>query len=250
MTSNKKYTKKDHIDHILTRSEMYTGSIKLRNYEDYIAVKDEEENYKVIKKTISSSPGVLRIFVEALSNCIDNASRSKGTKTPCTVIKVNIDKETGETRLYNDGEVVPIIIHEDYEKEKIYNHTLIFGHLLTSSNYDDTEERELSGRFGCGIKLCNVFSSQFIVKGLDPVNKKTFQQTFTNNMRTASTPIVKATKLTKGYTEITYFPEFKRFGLEGYTDDIISLYLRYVLDAAMLTKVKVYFNDTYIRVKK
>lgn len=245
MNSNKKYVKKDQIQHLLDRCEMYIGSNKLRKYEDYVGVKDEENNYKIIKKDITSSPAILRIFVEILSNAIDNNSRSKSTKTPCTTIKVNIDKETGETKVFNDGDSIPIEIHE---KEGIYNHSLIFGQLLTSSNYDDTQSRDVSGVFGVGSKSTNIFSSQFTVKGLDPANKKTFQQTFTNNMRTSSEPIVKPTKLTKGYTEITYFPEFKRFGLEGYTDDIISLYLRYVLDAAMLTKVKVYFNDELLPV--
>ena len=52
---------------------------------------------------IKSSPAMIRIFVEVLSNAIDNVERSKGTSTPCTMIKVCIDKESGKTSVWNNG---------------------------------------------------------------------------------------------------------------------------------------------------
>ena len=39
---------------------------------------------------------------------------------------------------------------------------MVFGHLLTSSNYDDNEVRMTGGRNGYGAKLTNIFSSSFI----------------------------------------------------------------------------------------
>lgn len=245
MPPKKVYIKKDPISHILERSDMYTGSKKLRNIEEYVAIKNDEYNYKIIKKEINSSPAILRIFVEVLSNAIDNVERSKKAKIPCTTIKVVLDKETGETSVWNDGDIIPIEINEE---EKIYNHSLIFGNLLTGSNYNDEEERLISGRNGLGSKLSNVFSKKFIVKGLDPNNKKVLEQTWTNNMRNTTEPKITDTKLIKGFTKVTYFPDFKQLGLEGYTQDIINLYSKYVIDAAMLTKVKVYLNDELIPV--
>lgn len=56
-----------------------------------------------------------------------------------TKIAVNIiDKPSGEfiVEVMNDGKGVPVEIHP---KEKLYVPTLIFGHLLTGSNFDDTE---------------------------------------------------------------------------------------------------------------
>jgi DNA topoisomerase-2 len=245
MPPKKVYSKKDPISHILDRSDMYVGSKKLRKLQEYVADKNEEDEYKIFRKEIESSPAILRIFVEIVSNAIDNVERSRKAKIPCTTIKVNIDKETGETSVWNDGDVVPIEINEE---EKIYNHTLIFGNLLTGSNYNDEEERLISGRNGLGSKATNVFSKKFIVKGLDPHNKKILEQTWTNNMRTVSEPKISETKLKTGYTKITYFPDFKQFGLDGYTDDIIKLYTKYVIDSAMLTKVKVYLNDELLPV--
>lgn len=51
-----------------------------------------------------------------------------------------------------------------HKEEKCYVPTLIFGHLLTSSNYDDSEKKVVGGRNGFGAKLCNIFSTKFTVE--------------------------------------------------------------------------------------
>ena len=90
----KKYQKIDPISHILLRPDMYCGSTKLKTVEEYLCdVKDGE--YNIFYDTVKYSPAILRIFIEALSNAIDNVERSKLTNTPCTKIKVNIDIESG-----------------------------------------------------------------------------------------------------------------------------------------------------------
>lgn len=238
------YTKLDQIPHILMRTEMYCGSTRPRVLEEYIA-ESNENTFSIFKNEITSSPAILRIFVEPLSNAIDNVERSKNTKTPCTKIKVTINERTGETSIWNDGDVIPVELNEE---EKCYNHSLVFGQLLTSSNYDDDEERVLSGRFGYGIKLLNIFSRSFKVRGFDPIAKKLFTQEWRNNMTTTDGPVVKISKLSKGFTEVIWTLDFERFKMKGYTKDIISLYTRYVIDAAMLSKVDVYLNDVLIPV--
>lgn len=243
-TNSKKYVKMDPIDHVLLRSDMYVGSNKAQNTTDFVCIKDED-SYKILRKEIIVSPAILRIFIEILSNATDNVERSRASGIPCSYIKININKETGETTVINDGDIIPIEINP---VEKVYNHSLIFGQLLTGSNYDDEEERLISGRNGLGATCCNIFSSKFTVKGVDPNNKNTFEQTWTNNMKETTNPIIGKTKLTRGYTSVSYFPDFKQFGISGYTDDIISIYLKYVVDVAMLSKVKVYFNEELIPV--
>ncbi len=49
---------------------------------------------------------------------------------------------------------------------------LIFGHLLTSSNYDDTERKVTGGRNGYGAKLANIFSNHFEIEAADHKKKK------------------------------------------------------------------------------
>lgn len=245
--SAKNYVKKDQISHMLLRPAMYIGDISLQNYYEYITIEEEDEEiikYKMIQKNIETSPGFLRIFIEILSNAIDNYQRSIEGNIPVSYIKVYLDKETGMTSVLNDGDYIPIEINKD---EKMYNHTLIFGHLLSGSNFDDDKERQVSGLNGIGSTACNIFSTKFTVNGLDPLNKLTFEQTWTNNMRTVSDPIIEKAN-GKAFTQVTYYPDFDKFGLKGYTDDIISQYMKYIVDTAILTKVKVYFNDKLIPV--
>ena len=49
-----------------------------------------------------------------------------------------ICSENGKIKIWNNGKGIPIVEHKD---EKMYVPTLIFGHLLTSSNYDDTQKK-------------------------------------------------------------------------------------------------------------
>lgn len=240
-TKKAKYEQLDPISHILKRPDMYCGSTRPRDVDEYIANAD----FKITKKTIKSSPAILRIFIEVLSNAIDNVERSRKAGIPCTKIKVTIDKETGETSIWNDGDIVPVELDP---VQNCYNHTMIFGRLLTGSNYDDEEERVVAGRNGLGSKLCNVFSTSFTVEGCDPNNGRILTQTWTNNMRDTNGPALKATKLTKGYTKITWTPDFAHFGIKKYSSDIIKLYTRHVIDAAMISKVNVSINDVAIPV--
>jgi DNA topoisomerase-2 len=237
----KNYEKKDPIDHILLRPDMYVGSTTLKEKDEYVC---EQVNgvFKIVNRKIQTSAAILRIFVEILSNAVDNVSEK------CSAIKVDIDKVSGLTSVWNDGEHIPI---EMNEKEKMYNHTLIFGNLLTGSNYDDTIDRTVSGKNGVGAKVCNVFSLMFQVEGYDPEHKKYFQQIWRNNMKEASPAKVEDEKKGDGgggYTKVSYIPDFARFGLKGYTDDLIALYTKYIIDAAMLTKKKVYLNGELLQI--
>lgn len=76
-------------------------------------------------------------------------------------------------RIWNNGKGIPVVLHK---VENIYVPTLIFGHLLTSSNYDDSERKITGGRNGYGAKLCNIFSKKFIVETSSKEYKKSFKQ--------------------------------------------------------------------------
>ena len=58
----------------------------------------------------------------------------------------------------------------------MYVPTMIFGHLLTSSNYDDNDKKVVGGRNGYGAKLCNIFSTKFRVETSSKEYKKSFSQ--------------------------------------------------------------------------
>ena len=46
--------------------------------------------------------------------------------------------ENNRIKIWNNGKGIPVVQHKT---EKMYVPTMIFGHLLTSSNYDDTQKK-------------------------------------------------------------------------------------------------------------
>lgn len=101
----------------------------------------------ITKQLITVNDGLLRLFVEVLSNAIDNVWRSIEANIQPSFIRVNISRT--KCSIWNDGRNIPTKMHET---ENIPIPELIFGNLLTSSNYNDEEERKTSGRNGYGVK--------------------------------------------------------------------------------------------------
>ncbi len=237
----------DQREHVLHRPDMYIGSIL--PVTDQFALYTEDSRIEVKEATIN--PGLMRIFIEVLSNAIDNVWRSEEMEVPMKTIKVSIDPETGKTSIWNDGYHISVTpFDEDApKKDQMYKPEKIFGTLLTSSNYNDSEERMTSGRNGLGVKLTNIFSSSFTVTCCDPDEGKLYTQTWSDNM--AEKTKAKITKSTRksGYTEVEWIPDFKRFGCHGYSDDTIALMCKHVIESAMITGLNVYLNDTKLPVK-
>ncbi len=90
-----------------------------------------------------------------------------------SVIRINIDKITNTIKVFNNGRGIPVVMHKE---EKMMVPTMIFGHLLTSSNYNDDQKKVTGGRNGYGAKLCNIFSKKFILETSTKETKKSFKQ--------------------------------------------------------------------------
>ena len=75
--------------------------------------------------------------------------------------------------MWNNGKGVPVEVHAE---EGIYVPEMIFGHLLTSSNYNDAEQKTTGGRNGFGAKLANIFSTEFIIETADGERKRQYKQ--------------------------------------------------------------------------
>lgn len=82
-------------------------------------------------------------------------------------------REENTISIWNNGQGIPVVEHKD---EKMFVPSMIFGHLLTSSNYNDEEEKVTGGRNGYGAKLCNIFSSKFVVETSSIAYKQCFKQ--------------------------------------------------------------------------
>ena len=94
-------------------------------------------------------------------------------------LDVTIDSEKGSISVFNNGKGIPVVVHKDFG---IYVPELIFGHLLTGSNYNDNEKKVTGGRNGYGAKLANIFSKKFVVEAADCQSRKKFRMEWTNNM--------------------------------------------------------------------
>ncbi len=234
-----KYQKLDHISHILLRPETYVGSINTEDKELYVVSDIELNEIKVIKKKINYNPAFIKLFDEIIVNASDQSIRSGKVR----IIKVNINDDSIEVE--NDGPSIPIELHPD---EKVYNPELIFAHLLTGENYDDTEERVVGGRNGLGAKLVSVFSTKFVIDCCD--EKKKYKQIIKNNMREINKPTIKDANGEKSYTSITYYPELSRFKLGKIDDDSKSLMMKRCLDVAVYNpKVRVIVNGKTLPIK-
>lgn len=234
------YKKMNLHQHVLARPDTYVGSIRNQEYDEYIVTDD----LKIEKNRITYIPALLRIFIEALSNAIDNKWRSDEQGIPFKTIKITINQETGETSIWNDGLAIPIRKND----KDVWIPEMIFGQLLTSSNYNDQEDRYVSGRNGLGIKLNSLFSSVFKIKLVDNVSGQSYSQKWSKNMSIVGKPrISKSTG--KGFTEVSWIPDFHYFGIDGYTKELVTLFTRYACDAAMLTGVNVTMNGKRLPIK-
>lgn len=162
-------------------------------------------------------------------------------------VKVNIDPENNTISVYNNGRGIPIEIHST---EKIYIPELIFGHLLSSSNYDDDEKKLTGGRNGYGAKLTNIYSKEFTVETADKNTQQKYVQTWTDNMSKMGKAKITKNARKEEYTRVTFKPDLARFGMDSIDEDTVSLLKKRVYDLAGTTKdVKVFLNDERIKIK-
>ncbi|XP_010279879.1 PREDICTED: DNA topoisomerase 2-alpha, partial [Phaethon lepturus] len=232
------YQKKTQLEHILLRPDTYIGSVELVTQQMWVFDEDVGLNCR----DVTFVPGLYKIFDEILVNAADNKQRDKSM----SCIKVTIDVENNTISVWNNGKGIPVVEHK---VEKVYVPALIFGQLLTSSNYDDNEKKVTGGRNGYGAKLCNIFSTKFTVETACHEYKKLFKQTWTDNMGKAGEMKLKYFD-GEDYTCVTFQPDLSKFKMTILDKDIVALMSRRAYDIAGSTKdVKVFLNGQRLPVK-
>ncbi|KAG7254142.1 hypothetical protein CRUP_027941 [Coryphaenoides rupestris] len=195
----------------------------------------DDEDVGMNLREITYVPGLYKIFDEILVNAADNKQRDKNMST----IKINIDPESNIISVWNNGRGIPVVEHKD---EKMYVPALIFGHLLTSSNYDDEQKKVTGGRNGYGAKLCNIFSTKFTVETSCKEYKRSFKQTWQNNMTKTADPRIKHFD-GDDFTSVTFQPDLSKFNMQKLDKDIVALLTRRAYDIAGSCRgVKVMLN--------
>tara|TARA_B100000287_G_scaffold88039_1_gene80573 strand:+ start:822 stop:2306 length:1485 start_codon:yes stop_codon:yes gene_type:complete len=226
-----------HVEHILKRPDSYVGPVSRVGEQYWIKDGDGFE-----RKTLVYAPALLKIFDEILVNAID---RNSLYPKHVTSISIDINKETGEVTIENNGPLGGVSV-KMHEKEQIWNPELVFGHLLTSTNYDDTQERVVGGRNGYGAKLTNVYSSKFSIKIKDPENKFIYTQEWSDNMKTCKPPKMRNYSSATSSVCVKFTPDWSRFGMSMMDDHIYKIFEKRVYDANICTTpgCKVKFQGT------
>ncbi|GAB4828068.1 DNA topoisomerase 2 [Ancistrocladus abbreviatus] len=238
-TIEETYQKKSQLEHILLRPDTYIGSVEKHTQKLWVY-----EDNQMVHREITYVPGLYKIFDEILVNAADNKQRDPSMNS----VKVTIDVEQNCISVYNNGDGVPVEIHQE---EKVYVPELIFGHLLTSSNYDDTVKKTTGGRNGYGAKLTNIFSTEFVIETADGKRHRKYKQVFSNNMGKKSEPAITKCKEGENWTKVTFKPDLAKFNMTCLEDDVVALMKKRVVDLAgcLGDTVKVELNGKKIPVK-
>lgn len=223
------YQKLDPREHVLLRPGMYIGSVRPDEAEAWVL-----EGGRIRREAVSYTPGFLTVFDEVLANAVDHCWRSAGCDRPVRNIRVSLpDADDGEIEVWNDGPGIPV---ETHAETGALVPELIFGTMLTSSNYDDSRERTVGGQNGVGAKSTNIFSRRFTVEACDGARR--FCKTWTDNM-SASEPAVVSPARRAPFTRVAFRPDYARFGMQGLDAAARRLLRKRVADACAVTPAAV-----------
>ena len=225
------YKKLTQREHILQLPDTYIGSRDSHRESRWIY---DAEEQRMIWREVAFNPGLFKIFDELIVNALDHVTRQAAVADKTKrVSQIVITVSPTQIAIHNDGEGIPISVHPEY---KVMVPELIFGHLLTSSNYDEKEEKTVGGKNGYGAKLTNIYSREFVVRTCD--GKLLFEQTFTDNMSVVGKPVMKkVVAKSKSFTEIRSTPDLARFygsGCDVIPDDMLAVLQTRAVDAAAL----------------
>uniref|UniRef100_A0A6C0BVR7 DNA topoisomerase (ATP-hydrolyzing) n=1 Tax=viral metagenome TaxID=1070528 RepID=A0A6C0BVR7_9ZZZZ len=253
-------------EHVLKKPDTYIGSTETDEEINWI-IDDvtDPDHPKMVHRAYKKTPAIYKCFDEGIVNARDhevrmqtniakseNASLVSGASdTPkmhaVKNIEVEIDRASGLIAITNDGNGIDV---EKHPQHGIWIPEMIFGHLRTSTNYNDSDIKTVGGRNGFGFKLVLIFSTYGKIETVDHVRGLKYTQEFKDNLSTICPPTIVKQK-GKPYTKVTFLLDYKRFGVDGLTDDMFSLLKKRTYDIAAVTDktVKVKFNSLPVPIR-
>ena len=237
-----RYQRKTPLEHVLLRPGMYIGSTARLEATPAWLPPDATTlaAYPGVRMTRVDAtrpvPGLVKLFDEILVNAMDNRVRDPTTSRIDVVIDPGSSTAPPKISVRNDGAGIPVALHRS---EGVYVPELVFGHLLSGSNFDDgvggssssvngatrqitgTSTGLTGGRHGYGAKLTNIFSTSFSVETVDTRAGLRYEQTWRRNMTQREEPCISAHDSIAsgggGYTRITFEPDTARFAHQDET---------------------------------
>ena len=268
-----KYQKMTDQEHILKKPDTYIGTIEPTETMEYVmdaapatvtnaadeatATATTAATTALTRRNITYIPGLYKLFDEGMVNMRDHVVRQaqavadgKPDALPVTTLEVEIDPADGTIHMTNDGNGIDVAQHPEH---KLWIPEMIFGHLRTSTNYDESKkEKIVGGKNGFGFKLVLIWSVWGRVETVDHIRGLKYTQEFKNNLSEIVPPVITKTKV-KPYTRVSFRPDYARFGLSGnnLTADMAALFLKRTYDIAAVTDktVKVKYNGSLVPVR-
>lgn len=219
------------LQHVRMRPATYIGSHIAATFDQTYVYHEE----RIQRITLSYIEGVVKIFEELLSNVYDNVTRSLlGGVNPGTV-EITIHDHATIT-VTNEG--LPVHIYQN--GEGMWSPQLIFGTLLSGSNFND--QCSGGGTNGIGAKATNIFSTQFTVTCYDPIRQLAYSQQWQNGMTICSDPVIQPYHDKVARTSITYTLDIPYFqaanpSFAGYDDSYRVLMLRHIADLSATARI-------------
>lgn len=208
MKDNRKIISLSERDHILTRPNMYIGATASAEKEEWVL----NEEGKVEKKNLTYSDGLYVIIKEILENSLDEYIRTNGRYSN----KITFDVKDDKIIIQDNGRGLPVEQGEDGEWMPV----TAFTKLRAGSNFSD-EDRKTIGTNGYGSSATNVFSKSFEVITCD--GKKKLKLTCKDNLSTQRFTVSDVTEGKTG-TKVTFLPDYKRFGIEHFPEEMGILF--------------------------
>jgi len=261
-----KYQKMTDREHILKKPDTYIGTIEPAETTEYVMdvappatdpAAAAAAPALLTRRLITYIPGLYKLFDEGMVNMRDHVVRQaqavadgKPDALPVTTLEVEIDPADGTIHMTNDGNGIDVAQHPEH---KLWIPEMIFGHLRTSTNYDENKkEKIVGGKNGFGFKLVLIWSVWGRVETVDHVRGLKYIQEFRSNLTEIVPPVVTRSKV-KPYTRVSFRPDYARFGLpaNNLTADMVALFLKRTYDIAAVTDktVKVKYNGALIPVR-
>ncbi|CAL5055926.1 unnamed protein product [Urochloa decumbens] len=155
-------------ERILLHPEDYVGSVENRSKELWVY-----ESRSMTRRLVTYVPALYKIFDEILLFAADKKQRDP----TMNFLNVVVDASRCHISVYCNGHGIPIDVDQE---EGIYMAEMIFGHL---SDCDRNAEETT----GYGVKLANIFSTEFVVEIFDSRCEKKYKQvSFVNKIATTA----------------------------------------------------------------
>lgn len=227
-------------EHVIKRPDTYIGSVDITSEARWVF---DLESKRMVRRIVTYNPGLEQCAMELLTNATD---RSQSSEFKLTKIDLTVTEDTIE--VMNDGRGIPIVLDP---KHNIYIPEMIFGNMLSGSNFKDNK-KTTGGKNGIGAKAANIFADEFTV--ITVFSGKRYKQTFRNRMSEKSIPEIKdlSDKTKKDYTKIVFKPCLSAFGMKKlHENDTVMLIHKRTIDASAVTgkNVTVTYNGEKLPVR-